>query len=508
MTTGTNPLNSLPEYTKLEPTDPLLESESGGEARELPNTHPFEDDPESRKQYLKLTRQLDRKIRRMWKFQFNGKLPMSYDEVQKSLQPPLDLSADEHIELTESDTKILEQLGNNPADPESETKIQEDMIALLEELVAINSQTGEVAGNRQVRQTVARELEQLGFEITEYPEKGVTVASHHPEKYVGDRVIMLGHTDTVLTPETYVATLQQQDGYIYGSGVADMKGGLVIMVTALQAMHEAGELQDRYITVLLNSDEEVGSRDSRAVIEELGKDHDVGMVFESGKVSLESAGGGLTLGRKGIYALSIDISGQSAHSGVAHYQGVDAGAVGTTIATNLSAMTDYQEGVTVNVGVIQPNDQIARNRVIETVHLKVEFRTWDTKIRQELAEEADLLIHGAMLCSPYAKDGEKLCTDVHIDVGERPPAPVTKDNEAWFEEIAGIAEEIDFPIQAVTSGGGSDQNLLVSAGMTRVIDSWGPIGYGLHSSEERLYFESFLPRAQLVALTINHTAGD
>ena len=191
------------------------------------------------------------------------------------------------------------------------TKGQAAAEALAEKTVNIESPTENVAGVRAVGEVFAAELNAIGFDTRwiEMP-AGMKRAGHllaETKGKRGKRLLLLGHVDTVLSGERF-----RRDGTrAYGTGTADMKGGAVVMLQALKALHAAGALKGARITVLLTGDEEdVGlpMADARAPMVELAGRSDAVLSFEA------AIDGTATIGRRGVNSWTLEVSGETGHS--------------------------------------------------------------------------------------------------------------------------------------------------------------------------------------------------
>ncbi|MBW2456618.1 MAG: M20/M25/M40 family metallo-hydrolase [Deltaproteobacteria bacterium] len=478
------------------PVAPPKAAAAPTEQRPLPDRHPFDLRPADRAAHRVLVNRLCGKP-------WPPSIPAGhgFDEVRRLLQPSLTIPPVTKATLTETERQVLSELAFGATPRRAPTELEADLLGLLAELVRVDSQSREAAGNLRVRELLAARLAAIGFTITHHPKAGVTLARLAPPQPRGARLLLLGHTDTVLPSTAFEPPLCRRDGALRGSGVGDMKGGLVVLVAALEALHRTGALAGRQITVLLNSDEEIGSHASRPFIAPEAGSHDLGLCFESGKIT-PAPGGGLTLARKGILGLDIVVRGRSAHSGVAHHQGVDAGRIAARIIESIGTLTDYRKGTTANIGVIQTNADSAGNRVLWRIHLDGEIRYWDPNQRAELERQVKLLVAGHMACNPYIEAARATCSDYELTMRGRPPSPSTPARLAWFAEIAGLAEALGTPVSPVASGGASDMNLAVGLDM---LDSFGPIGRATHTSDETIPFDSLATRTRLTALTIHRT---
>ncbi len=212
------------------------------------------------------------------------------------------LAASAHASnLTASEQRIVETVDAEQA----------ATLALLAETVDIQSATENHAGVRKVGDVFARELSALGFETrwvelpAEVDRAGHLVAIHRGTK--GKRLLLIGHLDTVLQGEPF----RRDDNRAYGTGTSDMKGGDVIIVEALRALHETGALKGRRVTVVFTGDEEdVGTPRSvsRQALVDAAAQSDVALAFEGATPGLA------VIGRRGIGTWRLHATGEQAHS--------------------------------------------------------------------------------------------------------------------------------------------------------------------------------------------------
>jgi glutamate carboxypeptidase len=191
------------------------------------------------------------------------------------------------------------------------TKGQAAAEALLEKTVNIASPTEDLAGVRAAGDVVAAELQAIGFETRwfDVPD-GMKRAGHlvaETKGTKGKRLLLLGHLDTVLVGQRF-----RRDGVrAHGTGTADMKGGIVVMIQALRALHAAGALADRRITVMLTGDEEDAGLPlaaARAPMLELASQSDIALSFEA------AIDGTATVGRRGVNSWTLEVHGETGHS--------------------------------------------------------------------------------------------------------------------------------------------------------------------------------------------------
>jgi glutamate carboxypeptidase len=270
--------------------------------------------------------------------------------------------------------------------------------------------------------------------------------------------------------------------HIYGPGVLDMKGGIVVSLTAVAALQAAGELT-RPVTVLITSDEEIGSGTSQALIEQLARQAELVLVMESGLLD-----GSLKTWRKGVGEFFIKVKGRAAHAGGAHEQGRNAIEELAHQILAIQKMTDYEKGTTLNVGVIKGGT--VTNVVPEEAMAEVDYRVL-------IPEEAVRISKVMQALKPVTPD-----TTLEISGGlNRPPMPNDALMQATFEKASKIAATVGLQITAGGSGGGSDGNFVAPLGIP-LLDGMGTYGEGLHSEREYILTRSLSDRAALTAALI------
>ncbi len=300
------------------------------------------------------------------------------------------------------------------------------------------------------------------------------------------QVVLTGHYDTVFPVESPFQTVRTRaDGALNGPGIADMKGGISVMLAALEAF-EAHPERDRVgWTVLLSPDEEIGSPGSAALLAELGARGHVGMTYEP---SLPD--GSLAGARKGSGNFHLIVTGRSAHAGRAFHEGANAVAGAAIVAARLHALNGQREGVTVNVAKISgggPLNVVADNAVVR-FNVRVpdaQASAWVTAAVTEIAGDSplpglSLTLHGGMT---------------------RPPKPMDGSQTALFEAVRNAGALLGQSLIWKPSGGVCEGNNLHAAGLPN-IDTLGVVGGDIHSDQEFAWPASFGERARLSALIL------
>ncbi len=313
--------------------------------------------------------------------------------------------------------------------------------------------------------------------------------SARPEAPV--QVVMSGHYDTVFPAGTFEAITDLGDGRLNGPGLADMKGGISVMLGALEAF-EAGPLKDRLgYKIVLTPDEEIGNFASAGALTEAAQSGAmVGMTYEP---CMDT--GAMSGGRKGSSVFDIVLRGRSAHAGRAKEDGRSAVEAAAHLIVGLEALNGQREGVTMNVGALDGGGAV--NIVPDLAIVRfgarapdAEAADWTTRKVQELFEAA------------IARDG----ISGHLHGGfYRPPKPRNAAQQALFDAVAQTGKAIGLDLEFVDTGGVCEGNNIFAAGVPNV-DTLGVMGGRIHSDEEYVVMSSFVERAQLSALLLNRFA--
>jgi glutamate carboxypeptidase len=295
-------------------------------------------------------------------------------------------------------------------------------------------------------------------------------------------VLVLSHMDTVHPVGTLAGKLayRREGDRVYGPGIYDMKGGLVLAVAAFRRIAHARRRTPLPLTFLFTPDEEVSSLATRGVIEREAAGQRYVLVTEPAR-----DGGKIVTARKGVGAFVIRARGRPAHAGSNPDKGRNAILAMAEIALAIEGFNDRTRGITTNVGLIAGGT--ARNTVAEDCTIEVDLRCCDLASADELA--ARILA----LTSPRP--------DIEITVTgkiTRPPFARDRRVDLVFERAATIAREIGFTLEsAPLVGGGSDGNFTVAMGIP-TLDGLGVDGDGAHTNHEHLLLSSIEPRTRLL----------
>jgi glutamate carboxypeptidase len=292
-------------------------------------------------------------------------------------------------------------------------------------------------------------------------------------------ILVLGHLDTVWAKGTLAKMpWRESAGKIYGPGIFDMKAGVVMAVGAIASLLERN-LLTRPVTLLLVSEEELGSVASRAVTERIAKRHSAVLVLEPA----QGARGAYKTARKGVGRYRVEVRGVAAHSGVDFARGHSAVAEMARLLVKVAGMTDVRRGMTFNPGVVGGGTQ--SNVVAASAWADIDVRVANARD----ARRAERLLRGL-------KCVDKAC---RLTVGlNRPPMERSAAGAKLFGRAKMIAAEMGFELTEAASGGGSDGNFTAALGVP-TLDGMGAMGDGAHAVHEHIVRRSLVERAALLA---------
>lgn len=387
---------------------------------------------------------------------------------------------------------------------------QEDaMLALLEQITNINTGSLNKSGIDTLANLFSAELRTLEFSISTLPGDIIAMPSCPGSEYVvdladhvlaskpgsGPRLLLMGHLDTVFPLDSPFQMFTRDGDTMYGPGVSDMKGGLVIMLYALKALAAAGELDAKSISILLNSDEEMGSLSSRKYVEEQAALHDYGLVYES------SSSNNLTRTRKGLGQARFVVHGVASHAGGAHERGRSAIKELAYKIVEIEKLTDYESGVTVNVGVISGGE--ARNTIAPCAEALIDLRYPEPQQGLDAVAAFESIFASVL---SYPVDGGELTTESWTNL-HRPPKIPTEQSDYLLDKTIAIGRLLGQELGVTDSGGGTDGSLSQAVGLP-TLDSLGSDGSGAHSDRELARVSSLVERAKLSAILIRRLAAE
>ncbi len=360
---------------------------------------------------------------------------------------------------------------------------ESEMFSLLRKMVEIESPSDDKAAVDRMGAFLAEVFERLGGRVTFYPQEAA--GNHLKAEFAGGAsgkpVLLLGHFDTVWPLSTLAKMpFQMKDGRAFGPGVYDMKAGITMMIFALRALKESGAAH-RPVTILLDTDEEVGSTTGRPIVETTAKDCEAVLVLEPS----QGPQGHLKTSRKGVGDITVRVRGRASHSGVDFEKGRSAIVELARQLLEIVKFTDLARGITVNPGVIQGG---TRSNVIAA-------EAWaEVDLRIARAADAAELEKKFAALKPFDPD----CS-IELSGGiNRPPMERTEGTVRLFGMAREIGASIGWKVEESSTGGGSDGNFTSALGIP-TLDGLGALGEGAHASNESVVTQDLPKRTALVA---------
>lgn len=376
---------------------------------------------------------------------------------------------------------------------------QSRMFELVTRWASINSGTLHAAGVRNVAQEVAREFQNIGVtsQLVQVPdvqlvaENGELVAhelgpvvSASTRKTAKRRVLLAIHTDTVYPADSTFQDVTLEPTVLRGPGVTDAKGGIAVMLIALEAFerwHRENSSVDFGWELLLNPDEEIGSPSSQSLLLEAAQRHHLGLLFEPALPD-----GNLAGQRKGSANFHLVVRGVAAHAGRHFHEGVNAIIAAADIALQIHQLNGRWPQATLNVAKIEGG--APSNTVPDTAIVRLNIRYTDRDHE-----------------SPIATALEQIVADVQRKHGvtiqqhgtfTTPPKPLDATIQTMMRQVQQCGQELGLDLTHAPTGGVCDGNRLAAAGLPN-IDTLGPRGGGIHSPNEFLQLDSLTERAAL-----------
>jgi glutamate carboxypeptidase len=361
---------------------------------------------------------------------------------------------------------------------------REEIVGTVRELVEMESPSDNKQAVDRLGQLLAGKFSALGGRVKLHSAASVgdSLQVDFTGRSAGKPVLLLGHMDTVY-PLGTLSTMPCRvgDGRLWGPGTLDMKSGIALMIHtigALQAWH--GELP-RPVTVLLVSDEEVGSDSSRHVTEELAKKSSAVLVLEP-SYGLQ---GDVKTARKGVGEYVLKVMGVAAHSGLDFEKGQSAILELARLILKICEFTDLKRGLTLNIGVVQGGTRVNVIPAEATAILDV---------RIAHMKDADGIDRKLRALKPH----NRRCK-LEITGGiNRPPMERTPGVAALYEKAVEIAKQLGWKLAEAAVGGGSDGNFTAGLGIP-TLDGLGGVGEGAHAPHESIVISDLPRRAVLVA---------
>lgn len=359
-----------------------------------------------------------------------------------------------------------------------------EMLAALRELVECESPSSDRQALREITRLLGNRFSRAGAEIEFVPAPdGVErlLATFYGAYPSLQPALLIGHFDTVWPIGTLSRMPYSEDeDRAYGPGVYDMKSGIVMIEFALRAIESLATRHPRDVQVLLTPDEEIGSRNSRRLVEARARDSEYVLVIEP-----TLGDGVLKTARKGGSQYVVNVTGRAAHAGVEPEKGANAVVELARQVIAIEQLADVERGTTVSPTVIEGGT--VPNVIPENASVKVD-------VRASTLTEAERVDRAVRALRPY----NPRC-GISISGGiNRPPMERKSEGVALFERARAIGADLGLELREGSTGGGSDGNFTAAVGVP-TLDGLGAIGGGAHSVDEHIVKQSLIERTALLA---------
>lgn len=355
----------------------------------------------------------------------------------------------------------------------------------FESIVNINSFTSNIQGNEKVADTLINVAKRYDLRLKRvFSYEGKRSHLLYQGDLEEDYCALVGHYDTVHPPKNGFETLTYEKELIKGPGTCDMKAGIIIALYSVVVLKKIYSNHHIPIKMLFNSDEEIGSLDSKEIIQREFRNAKAGFVFEPGEI----IGNKITTSRKGICSLDIKIIGKPAHSGMVPWDGENAIIAASDIMEKLNKLNDYKKGFLVGCNEIKGG--IARNVVAPICEIGVDVRFSNEKDGTELAYKIEEIL----------KNYKDL--DVKIEyklVPKRPPFVQSQKSKELFKMYKEASLSFGVECNGTSSGGVSDANFLSDMGVP-TIDGLGAFGDFIHTKKEYIDKKSLIDKIKIFVL--------
>jgi glutamate carboxypeptidase len=368
-------------------------------------------------------------------------------------------------------------------------RVRPDQLKLLEQIVNIDSGTGDLDGGRKIAAVLVPRLQALGMTVETVPPEQPGLADNLVATVSGTgkgRILMIAHLDTVFGPGTVARRPFRVAGdRVTGPGVADEKAGIVQGIYALQILRDLDFKDFKRITFLIESSEEGGSPGARRLIDRLLEDADVELNLEPGDPP-----DAVTVWRKGSSVIEIRVKGRAAHAGVAPQDGRNAA---DELIHQLQAAQSFPktgDGMTLNLTVMNAGSRynIIPEDASAALNLRVRNRSEVDQVVQALEASAR---------SPAIPD-----TTVTVkNHGSFPPLSSNAATDGLADQAETIYAGLGIKLGRTGNGGASESSLAADGGVP-ALDGLGPVGGGFHTDDEHLDLKSLTPRLYLLTKLI------
>nr|WP_312232293.1 M20/M25/M40 family metallo-hydrolase [Pseudomonas sp.] len=372
---------------------------------------------------------------------------------------------------------------------------QKPYLATVEQLVNVDTGTGQEPGLKTVSALLVERLKALGAKVETSPASpsaGDNIVGTF--KGTGSKsFLLMVHYDTVFLPGTAAKRPFKVEGErAYGPGVADAKGGVAMILHSLKLLQD--EKFDGFgtLTVLFNPDEETGSAGSKKIIAELARQHDYVFSYEPPDKDA------VTVATNGINGVMLEVKGKSSHAGSAPEAGRNAAMELAQQMLQLKDLGDSAKGTTVNWTMLKAGDK--RNIIPSSASAEADMRYSDLSESDRVLADAQRLVQ------------KKLIDDTEVTVRlekGRPPLAKNAASEQLAKQAQVLYAKIDRKIEAIAMRFGTDAGYAYVPGSDKpaVLETMGVVGAGLHADDEYIELSSIAPRLYLTVALIRQLSA-
>lgn len=372
---------------------------------------------------------------------------------------------------------------------------QKPYLATVEQLVNVDTGTGQEPGLKTVSALLVERLKALGAKVETSPASpsaGDNIVGTF--KGTGSKsFLLMVHYDTVFLPGTAAKRPFKVEGErAYGPGVADAKGGVAMILHSLKLLQDDKFDGFGTLTVLFNPDEETGSAGSKTIIAELARKHDYVFSYEPPDKDA------VTVATNGINGVMLEVKGKSSHAGSAPEEGRNAAMELAHQMLQLKDLGDPAKGTTVNWTMVKAGDK--RNIIPASASAEADMRYSDLSESERVLADAQRLVE------------KKLIDDTEVTVRlekGRPPLAKNAASERLAKQAQGLYARIDRKIEPIAMRFGTDAGYAYVPGSDKpaVLETMGVVGAGLHADDEYIELSSIAPRLYLTVALIRQLSA-
>lgn len=356
----------------------------------------------------------------------------------------------------------------------------------------INSGSHHLAGLKQMHDILFDAFSSVSDKIESITTpNGSTILFCQKRPHLARRVLLSGHMDTVYSPhDSFQKVNDVTHQKMIGPGVADMKGGLIVMLAALLAFEKTTAAQSMGWDVFINADEELGSTDSMETLLSLAKSAQAALVFEP----TLTENGTFARARAGCGHFTITATGKKAHAGRDFFKGKNAIMLLAKALSRIDALNHPEQPFTINAGLIEGGDTL--NQVPDYAKTKLDIRL--------LQPEAESFVIQQLydICEELSEEDASLELRGKF---HRPVKTITPATQHLFDKTQSLAAKINLKRTWQDAGGCCDGNNLAATGLA-VIDTLGVRGGSIHTPQEYICLDSIVEQASLTFLLLNELA--